>query len=292
MKFSERVGARPRPLQLGSMDKSLRNKIWNYIHIYFLSEIKDAGPKASENKLEHVIPIIFDQVYSLPMDNVSDDIKEAIRQLRDEYFASEWYLVYDLIEWLTSIISIDIDDKEKTYFPFTVSIEEFIEEIETVLEEENAGYRFMDTTLVPITSERELKSIEEAIDTAIDADLDNIANHIETAVLKLSDRKNPDYRNSIKESISAVEGTVRILSESKKTGISVPLKELMGKLKIPPALQQGYSNLYGYTSGNSGIRHAMMGEEAIGHEEALYMLVSCSAFVHYLLRKGKNAGLL
>ena len=56
---------------------------------------------------------------------------------------------------------------------------------------------------------------------------------------------------------------------------------------ISPALKQAFERLYGYTNDEStGIRHALMNDtNAPGAEEALFMLVSCSAFINYLNKK-------
>lgn len=72
------------------------------------------------------------------------------------------------------------------------------------------------------------------------------------------------------------------------------LKLLEGNgIKIHQSLKNGFSNIYGYTSDEGGIRHAMIEEgNIVTQEDALFMLVSCSAFCHYLQQKGAQAGLL
>jgi hypothetical protein len=60
-------------------------------------------------------------------------------------------------------------------------------------------------------------------------------------------------------------------------------------MPIHGALEQGFIKLYGYTSHGDGIRHAMMEEDHLDQEDALYMLVSFSSFVSYLMVKwGKS----
>ena len=58
-----------------------------------------------------------------------------------------------------------------------------------------------------------------------------------------------------------------------------------------PALKQAFANLYGYTSDEEGIRHALL-EEAVsrsGQDEAVFMLGACASFASYLARKGQVA---
>jgi hypothetical protein len=50
--------------------------------------------------------------------------------------------------------------------------------------------------------------------------------------------------------------------------------------------------LYGYTSDDSGIRHAILDQPTVGFDEAKFMIVSCSAFVNYLIAKAGAVGLL
>jgi hypothetical protein len=57
------------------------------------------------------------------------------------------------------------------------------------------------------------------------------------------------------------------------------------------ALEQGFKKIYGYTSDDSGIRHALLEKPTVDFEEAKYMLVSCTAFINYLIVKADKAGI-
>lgn len=59
--------------------------------------------------------------------------------------------------------------------------------------------------------------------------------------------------------------------------------EREGKVKLHPALKGAFDKLYGYTSSNSGIRHALVDDSIpVCSEDARFMLISCSAFINYL----------
>ena len=107
----------------------------------------------------------------------------------------------------------------------------------------------------------------------------------------LSDRKNPDYRNSIKESISAVESFCKLLTKNEKATLGEALKVLEDKYELHPALKSSFSHLYGYTSDADGIRHCLIDQPNLSFEDAKFMLVSCSAFINYLVTKTSKAGL-
>lgn len=74
------------------------------------------------------------------------------------------------------------------------------------------------------------------------------------------------------------------------TGTSATLGAALKKLEengviIHGAMRSAFSQLYGYTSDANGIRHGGIDFTNAPAEDAKYMLVSCSAFVNYLIEK-------
>jgi len=69
------------------------------------------------------------------------------------------------------------------------------------------------------------------------------------------------------------------------------MKKIGDKIELHKALKTGFSNLYGYTSDADGIRHPMLEKANPPSEDAKYMLISCSAFINYLIAKAKKAGI-
>src|SRR5258708_2979163 len=57
-------------------------------------------------------------------------------------------------------------------------------------------------------------------------------------------------------------------------------------ISLHPALKSAFSQLYGYTSDASGIRHSLLAQSVLDLEDAKLMLVLCSAFVNFL--KARN----
>ena len=124
-----------------------------------------------------------------------------------------------------------------------------------------------------------------AIDEAASSKAHPVATHISRAIELLADRKKPDYRNSVKESISAVEAASRALCGKEKATLSDAVGFLEKQGKVHPALKKSMSSMYGYTSDAEGIRHALMDDPALGFAEAKFMLVCCCAFVNLLTLK-------
>ncbi len=169
-----------------------------------------------------------------------------------------------------------------TFLNFSLSMKgypDLAKFINFVLEREMAGYRIINGHLIEITSEQEVEMLEEALS---DSRFSGVSIHLEQALRHLADREKPDYRNSIKESISAVEAMARIIANSPKESLGQALKSLEKSGKLHPALKDGFSNIYGYTSDENGIRHAMLEEPNITQADAKYFLLSCTSFVNYL----------
>src|SRR5690606_9918422 len=127
-------------------------------------------------------------------------------------------------------------------------------------------------------------ALEEAIAASSD-EFAPVSQHLEAATRLYSDRRAPDYRNSIKESISAVEAAVQILTGDSKAELGKALSMLATKASLHGAFASALRSLYGYTSDAGGIRHALSEEPAVDAADAKFMLVSCAAFVMYLRQK-------
>ena len=182
-----------------------------------------------------------------------------------------WFRIYDFIEKYLKVKDKSIADK-------------MTKEFNRILEEEVAPYRILDGLVVPIINEGELASIEQTINSQYNS----VNIHIKKALELYSDRQNPDYENSVKESISSVEAICNIITGL--DGANATLGNAIKKLKecgvnIHPAMENAFKQLYGYTSDSSGIRHGGIEFVNVPSEDAKYMLVSCSAFVNYLLEK-------
>ncbi len=144
----------------------------------------------------------------------------------------------------------------------------------------NFAYRIVDDLIVEITSEEEIASIQQALDIS----QNSVKTHLHTALVHLSTKPVGDYRNSIKESISAVEAITREITG--ENNINFKKLEEAGVF-VPIVLRDSFLKLYGYTNDKTtGIRHALMEDtNAPTADEAIFMLVSCSAFINYLTKK-------
>jgi hypothetical protein len=69
----------------------------------------------------------------------------------------------------------------------------------------NVGHRIVDEYITDIISDEEISAVESAVEKSDD----QVKEHLQNAIMLYSQRPDADYRNSIKESISAVEAFCR-----------------------------------------------------------------------------------
>jgi len=277
--FSQRMGLESirSVLQIDSIDDELRNGLWNSIYEVFFGQ---ENPESKINYLSQnriACRHIWKSFFKLPIDKIPMDyhdkyvsISEFIDYLNEWFYEAPWNRVYDLIEYLAWI-----DSKIN---------KGFISSCNRCLTREMAGYRIVNTKVVEITSEEEIKEIAEAANNT--SQWYPVRTHLAAALDFLSDRENPNHRNSIKESISAVESLCKIITGNDKATLGQALSIIEQKHKIHSALKMAFKSIYGYTSDSGGIRHSLIeSDKPIEFEEAKFMLVSCSAFVNYLKSK-------
>lgn len=284
MKFSQRIGKTPatKNIQIDSLDEDLKNGLWNGLKLYILDNISKHSQYSGETEFDVFCSILWHHHFKLPIDRIPEYASRSEQFIRDRFYNGQWYETYDLIEFIANINSNS----------FRFDTEKFKEFCNDIFERDFSGYRFIDNIISPITNQTEINEIEAAIDNSGHfTSLKGVNIHLKSALDKLSDRKNPDYRNSIKESISAIESITKVISENAKDSLGGAIDKIKGKIKLHPALERGFKQLYGYTSDGDGIRHGLMDDPNCDFEDAKYMLVSSSAFINYLIVKSDKAGI-
>ncbi len=258
--FSERNGyvVAPQNMSPGTVTPSLRNKLWNVI---------DRCIKWDD--IDKISFVLWHQLYKEPLDTRGEyesgygtNWKPTWQNVRERVMTGPWYTIYDHLELLI---------KNGFLAEGPVNYE---------FEMEKAAYRYIKDHIVQVTDESELREIEEAAN-ATDAFAIS-GKHIRDSLALLADRQHPDYRNSIKESISAVESVAQVVVGSSSDSLGKALGKMRKNNMTEGALLEGFSKIYGWTSDKEGIRHALMDMPKLGHDEAKFFLVACSAFANYL----------
>lgn len=236
--------------------------LYNYCHDRFVNNwyknrsLGGAGHRAAR--------IVWTEFLYQPADKFSDSPFDFAEILKELVNRSGWNEVYDLIEFVQKRTELGmLPDK-----------------LNALLEREMSGYRLKESMIVPVSDALEIQTIDEAL--AASEPFAGARSHLIDALEKLARKPEPDVRNAITEAVSAVESASRVIAKKKKANLGDALKVLERGGHVHPALKEAWLRLYGYTSDEHGLRHAMTEDPNIDFATAKYMVVSCAAFVNLL----------
>lgn len=277
MRFSQRLGLTPatKLAQRESMDEDLRNSLWSLLTLHYWNKYRaptnydfGRGDYVDGSNMSPLVTCIWLHYFKKPVDTIDEYWEYCLKRIRDHFFASKWFQVYDFMEFVAG----NGRDHDMATFMGACN---------SCLQRENSAYRFVGGKIVEITSEQEIAEVEKAVENA--GSFGGARTHLTSALIHLSNKTNPDYRNSIKESISAVESVAKQLSSDSSGTLGAILGRLEKSKKLHPALKNAFTSLYGYTSDANGIRHALLEEPDLTKADARFMLVCCSAFINYAI---------
>lgn len=142
--------------------------------------------------------------------------------------------------------------------------------------------------ILPQATEQEGESIINAINDVDSLGMSGAKEHLRGAGEATNHHQ---WAESVRHSISAVESVARQLDPNASKELGFALKTLRENHELHPALEQAFKNLYGYTSDEEGIRHALLEGSTpnVGSEEAIFMLGGCASFVTYLCSKHSHS---
>lgn len=147
-----------------------------------------------------------------------------------------------------------------------------------------AAYRVYDNHyIVAIGSDEQAAAFMRAIS---DSEVRNAAAARKQLIAAGIALRNSDWAGSVRESIHAVEAMAVRLVPSENT-LGAALKVLGRQGHLHGGLKEGFSKLYGYSSDEEGVRHALVfkDEAEVDEADALFMLGACASFVSYLLAR-------
>lgn len=261
----------------------ISNSLYDFLQIVFEHEVETRNLRysLSDQNLSTVfckdlIQNVFADSNHLPIgyrynwENLYPSIEKVIMEAPyNEVLDLLWYICY----WLSVATNKCFNIFQKRF--------------NDLFEREYVGYRFITGKIVPITDKIEMQEIEKAVQTPFEG----ARAQLQKALGFLSDREHPDYKNCVKESISAVESVCKVLANDPKAELGKALKSLIANgMNIHGSLKSAILALYGYASDEGGIRHAERETEStVTFEEAKFMMVTCSAIVNYLVAEyGKH----
>lgn len=199
-RFSERIGAvsSPSTIQVDSISKDLRNSLWNLFYSTYEDSTWDYWKRVAS-----YVARFFRKV---PADDLPYENYDCRKWLKEYFFSLKWYEAYDFLEFLvkTHRASCRIPFASGGTHQHPFDNDKFMGAANSILERELSGCRFVAGVLSPITTPVEVEAIEGAADAAASKGFQGAHEHLTNALRLLGKKPKPDYRNSIKESISSV----------------------------------------------------------------------------------------
>lgn len=268
--FSQRYGYKDvrQVVQTDSFDKETVNKLWDVISETICkvarNTVIDYYPM--ERYADDFLRKVWADILEKPIDETPPLFNGSILSER----------VYNHLKTLWFHQFIFSDKMDFIEILSRVSESELLrEQFNNVFRRLIVGYRIDNNgTILKIDSEEEFVAIKEATEKTL---------HIQKASNLLFDRKNPDYRQSIKESILAVEEVCVDMTGEKN--FDKTIEKMSEPFNLHSQFVQSLKNMYGFASDEKGIRHKGSHESIIDFEEAKFILVLCSGIVNYLIEK-------
>lgn len=268
-------------MQFESIDNELLNGLWNIIKTQIFNRIPKYENYLSDTDFNNFYTYLWHFHLKLPVDRIPNHDHLVENDIRFYFYQWEWYKVYDLIEFFANLKFEYLDIYNYTYA------------VNEILQREFSAYRLIEGKISPITNEVEIMEIEESFNLASNyTSLQGVNIHLYNALEKFSDRNSPDFRNSIKESISAIETACRIITNESTLGSALTKLESKG-IKINNQLKDGLVKIYAYTnSKNSGIRHGYIEKiEKPDFHDAKFMLIFSSSLINFFIGKCIQSGI-
>ena len=259
--FSEEMGLVPeKPIQIKELDARSRVRIWNFIkNIDF-----------PEDRWKYVVDKIGKPVEDKDIYNY-----QVVEKLLNNS-NTEWYVYYDVLEILHDVYSQDESAKVdySRAYSFQTSVNNLMKELRT-------EYKMQNGRFIRIGCEMDGEEIETALNTPTDV----VRDHLNKAVDSYSRRDIPDYANTERESIMALESLSNVLV-GKKLDLNKAIDEMekRGK-KLHSALKDAIKKLYAYASDEDGVRHGGIDVSNVNEEEARLIMVVSSAVVNFMVAR-------
>lgn len=131
-------------------------------------------------------------------------------------------------------------------------------------------------------------AIQNAVDTLKHHGLSSSATHLQGAVSHLN---SGEFADAIADSIHAVESVLRVYDPKKSSKLSTAIDWLQNQGIIKhKALAKAIKSLYGYTSDEEGVRHALIFEQKanVDMNDAMFMFGACASLASYLANICRN----
>jgi hypothetical protein len=271
--FSQRTGLEPIPPQLkpGEVSVELRRLLHYYISLEIDRESSyTPGSRIIKEKWRRVAMDLHVLFFRKTVDTFDSGTSENKQRLGVFIQRAKIGELFDLVEFFVRHPGCSNELKRELAAAFVTA---------------RAAYRIFDNKYIAaIGTEEQAAAFERAIADAGAKNATAVRKQLIAAGVAL---RNSNWAGSVRESIHAVEAMAVRLEPSTAT-LGAALKVLEQRGHLHGGLKAAFSSLYGYSSNEEGVRHALVfaDEAQVDEVDALFMLGACASFVSYLLARG------
>ena len=279
--FTQRYGYEeiPHPLRLGELPKNVRVQIWNtlYVHLENTSEYSWDVGRLIGGPWRSILMRLYVRYDNKPLNKWNGAFDAWCIDLQQRFEGDSFQRVFKLIEFI-------LRDRECP--------SKFILQIANLFRGFHLAYRIdfgPPPAIVQATTLEEGDELTGNLKALRTTGLHAASAHLRRASKCINDG---DWAGSVRESIHAVESVAKKIDPGGGNTLGDVLKSLQRRGVLQhPALAEAFSKLYGYTSSEQGIRHALLdeGKANVTIDEALFFLGACASFASYLWRRHKAA---
>lgn len=269
--FGQRQGLEEMPSQLalGVLSAQLKALLWEAVHESYMGHVR---LKSNSRTVKYI---------QSPWGDLTKDYWIR-RMFRNADEVGDWRWGFELVK---AIMTSTSHLKVFNFIQFLLERDDaprgLSGAIQIALHESRAAYRVIDRLMVPVASDEQAEAVQTALATVATSPAKGAATHLRNAAGYLTQGR---WSDSIRESISAVEGIAKSIEPTADT-LGPALARLKSSISLNPALASAFGKLYGYSSDEKGIRHALVfdGQPNVTERDALFMFGSCASFVAFLV---------
>lgn len=245
--------------------------------------VQDDFPNTARNALNHLLHDLVDREY---IDGWIDIDKEARRIAREKPLIYDrqvvasikearistenivqslsWEKVFDFCERLYSHLASDVRfwDGYANDWEVRTTREEvqnyLTDELQRIFLEENLSYSFIQGEVRRRGRSHTKKQISKAEPTLGDPRLDSARKHYAKALAYFEHPSKPDFENSVKEAVCAVEAAARhLFPQTKAKTLGKVINRIKGteEGQLPKPLADTITGLYAYRNAGDGVSH-------------------------------------
>ena len=268
----------PGPLALGELSEEARRELWDLLTIFAWHSNSGSHPSnwATDYHWREVFQTLHRDFLMKPRDEFDHNASVIVGLYKSLIlYELPFNKVFDLFQMIMRHLLCPVD---------------FTAEVAAIFRECRLAY-VVDTrrpaTILPAATKQEGEAIIGAIKELRQVGLQGAETHLKKAGEHLN---SGDWPDAVRDSINAVESVARQLDPDASKELEPALASLEKKGRLHPAMKQAFSRLYGYTSDEEGIRHALLtnATSPAGKDEAVFMLGACASFASYLWRRHQS----